>query len=67
MVQNEEHIERMIRARRPLCDIQQRIDALHVDEEAKAALWLRAYVSRPSFQRRRAVENTWRLHRVAGA
>ncbi len=67
MVQAEEHIERMICARRPLRDIQRRIDALHVDEEAKAALWLRAYISRPSFQRRRAVENTWRRHRVAGA
>lgn len=67
MVHAGEQIEHMIRARRPLCDIQPRIDALPVDEEAKAALWLRAYVSRPSFQRRRAVEDTWRRHRLAGA
>lgn len=66
MVQTAEQIERMICAGRPRCDIQQRIDSMPIDDEAKAALWLRAYVW-PSFKRRRAVEDTWRRHRVVGA
>lgn len=68
MVATEEQVERMIRARRPPCDVQQPIDSMHVDEEAKAALWLRAYgASRPGFQRQSAADDTWRRHRVVGA
>ncbi len=67
MVHTGEQVEHMIRNRRPLRDIQRRIDALPVDDEAKAAMWLRAYASRPSFQRGRAVEDTLRRHRVTGA
>lgn len=68
MVATEEQVERMIRERQPPCDVQQLIDSMHVDEEAKAALWLRAYgASRPDFQRRSAAGDTLRRHRVAGA
>jgi hypothetical protein len=68
MVATEEQIQRMIRARRPLCDIQQPIDSMRLDDEAKAVLWLRAYrASRPGFERQRAGDRTWRRHRVTGA
>jgi hypothetical protein len=68
MVATTRQVEQMIRARRPLCDIQQPIDSMHVDEEAKAALWLRAYeASRPSFQRQCAAGDIWRRNRVGGA
>ncbi len=66
MIATTDQIEVMIDDGFPLREIEERIDEMPSDEEAKAALWLRAYASQPGFRRLRVIEESWQYHRVAG-
>jgi hypothetical protein len=66
VVETKDQIEGMIEEGMPLRDIEGRIDDMPVDEEAKAALWLRAYSAKPGLRRGPAAEEYWRSYRVAG-
>jgi len=66
MIETRDQVEEMIHAGFPLHDIERRIDEMPVDEEARAALWLRAYASQPGFLRLQAIEESWRRTQVTG-
>jgi hypothetical protein len=65
MNEEREQLDRLIDAGAELNEIEQRIDRARLDDEAKAAVWLRAYSARPGFRRLSAAEETWRHNRVA--
>ena len=46
-------VEVMLRARKPLVQIRDRIEAMPVDEEAKSALWLLAWCEQGTGRLRR--------------
>lgn len=64
---NEEvrRLDRLIDTGAGLNEIERRLDTAPLDEEAKAAVWLRAYSARPGFRRSGTVEQIWRHNRVA--
>jgi hypothetical protein len=51
MNEEREQLDRLIDAGAELNEIEQRIDRARLDDEAKAAVWLRAYSARPGFRR----------------
>lgn len=65
MNEGRKQLDRLIDAGAGMREIERRIDQAPLDDEAKAAVWLRAYSARPGFRRASAAEETWRHNRVA--